>query len=134
MTLKESIRKQNGNRELWKGNDTPEAIAYMIDDEASELVEAIQESLLSGDVFSVVSEIGDLLYLLNRLCIDLGIDPDDAMKMKLLRNSLKYSDYVMSNGDFAKATELSKNMWQMLGGDEAFSHAYLELFGGTEDE
>jgi phosphoribosyl-ATP pyrophosphohydrolase len=128
------IETQNAHRQEWVGSDTPEHIAGQILDEAQELVESMDNFPVKQDAeFEVVSEIGDLLYLTFKLCVDLGIDPVQAVEMKLHRNSLKYSDHVMSNGHgYQEARKLAKDMWQQLGGDHNFYQAYTEIYGDDD--
>lgn len=122
------IQVQQSNRRVWSEHDDAESVARMIQGEAGELVVAITESILSGDVFSVASEIADILYLTHRLCVELGLSPAQLIEMKTLRNSMKYNDAILNNGyDYTEATVLAKNGWKAMGGDEAFSHAYLDV-------
>lgn len=133
--VKEYIRQQNEKRALWTGQDDPEHISKFITTEAIELQEAIQESLLTGDVFSVASEIGDVLYLLYKLCDQIGIDPNQAAEMKVWRNSHKYPDHLMSNGrDYESATKVAKESWKAMGGDYAWSHVYLDYLAHDDIE
>lgn len=121
------IAQQNENRRLWSENDTPENVAAYITEEAQELEEAIQEAMITGDVFSVASELGDLFYLVEKLGQMLGIDPEQAAHIKVIRNSLKYPDHIMSNGlSYPEAVRTSKEVWSSFGGDSAFSHVYLD--------
>lgn len=125
----QGIEVQQNNRRVWSEHDDAESVARMILDEAHELVEAITESFVTGDVFSVASELGDILYLAHRMCMELGFDPADLIDMKSLRNAGKYQDFVLNNGyDYDEAVKLSKQLWREMGGDTRFSHAYLELF------
>lgn len=122
------IRQQTGNRELWQQTDSPERIAGYLAAETAELQEAIQEAYITGDVYSVASEIGDLQYLLIRLGELLGIDPVQAAEVKLARNSYKYADHIASNGrNYEEAAQVIRQVWQALGGDQKFSHIYLDL-------
>lgn len=127
--VKGQIQKQQENRRLWNEGDDAESLSKMILEEGQELKKAITESELTGDVFPVASEIADVLYLTIRLCQELGFDPLDLLKMKTLRNSLKYADEICNNG-FTKpeATKLAKSGWEAMGGDHAFAHAYLEVY------
>lgn len=120
--LVEKIAQQNESREQWVNTDTPSTLAEHIVTEANELVEAIENyDCLPDGVYGVVSEIGDVLYLALKLCHDLGIDPTDAVELKLLRNSVKYPDYAQSNGwDYQTAATLSRALWTTLGGDKRF--------------
>lgn len=107
---------------------SPEEMAYAIVEEAQELVEEIQRSLLTGEAWNVAGEIGDLYILLAQLCHDLGINPADAFEMKALRNERKYGDWTMNNGYTTnEAKRLSKESWKYSGGDVAFSHLYLDV-------
>lgn len=113
---------------------TPEELASQIAEEAQELVDEIQTSLVTGEVFNVVGEIGDLYILLAQLCHDLGVDPVQAFEMKAMRNERKYGDWTMNNGytpDEAKS--LSKRAWEAQGGDEAFSHLYLDILAQDDE-
>lgn len=123
----EGVRTQQEHRRVWQESDDAERIANFILEETGELIEAIQVSFLTGDVFSVASEIADILYLTHRLCQELGFDAADLIEMKTLRNSMKYNDAVLNNGYSApEATVIAKQMWGIMGGDVSFSHAYLE--------
>jgi NTP pyrophosphatase (non-canonical NTP hydrolase) len=116
--LQAYITEQNNNRRLWTENDTPEKIATYITQEAQELEGAIKEAFVTGDVFSVASEIGDVFYLVLKLCEELGIDPIQAAGMKLTRNSMKYGDHIMSNGrNFEEASGVSREVWKVFGSD-----------------
>ena len=113
---------------------TPEELASQIKDEAQELVDEIQTSLVTGEAWNVVGEIGDLYILLAQLCHDLGIDPVNAFEMKALRNERKYGDWTMSNGYGAdEARKLSKDAWEYQGGDHAFSLLYLDMLAEIEN-
>lgn len=130
--LNEQMVEHNSHRKHF--DRSPEELASQIAQEAQELVEEIQESLVTGDVVNVVGEIGDLYILLAQLCSDLGINPVDAFEMKILRNQYKYPDYTMNNGySTEEAKRLSKESWKMMGGDIAFSHIYLDLLADVEE-
>lgn len=106
----------------------PEELATQIVEEAQELVEEIQQSMVTGEVWNVAGEIGDLYILLAQLCHDLGINPVHAFEMKALRNERKYGDWTMSNGYTPdESRKISKDSWAYQGGDIAFSHLYLDL-------
>lgn len=131
----EGIHLQQMNRKHWAEGDTADAVAQMIVDESLELVQAIQESFLTGDVFSVASEIADILYLTHRLCAELGFDAADLIDMKTKRNSMKYSDAVLNNGySPAEARRISKEAWLGMGGDPVFSHVYLNILADNADD
>ena len=114
--------------------DDAQSIAKMIEDEASELSQAVEESMVTGDVFSVASELGDVLYLALRMCRELGLDPADLIDMKVKRNSVKYSDAVMNNGySREEATRISKASWKAMGGDTHWSLVYLDHLADVEN-
>ena len=125
---------QTEQRQLWKENDTPESLVDMIAEETEELRVAIQESMLTGDVFNVASEIGDVLYLALKFCNAVGLVPEDVVKLKILRNDLKYPNDMNSHGDYETQRRKSKDLWTAMGGDSTFSHAYLEMFADMEEE
>lgn len=113
---------------------TPEEMAAAIVEEAKELVEEINTSMVTGDVWNVAGEIGDLYILLAQLCHDLGIDPSHAFEMKIMRNQYKYPDYNMNNGySKEEARRLSRETWSRYGGDVAFSHIYLDILASDGD-
>lgn len=116
------IAAQNERRQTWIETDTPHSVASHIVQESEELVEAIEHfDVLQDAEFEVVSEIGDILYLTLRLCSQLGIDPAEAVRMKIHRNSVKYPDHFQSNGwSYEQARDMSKSLWEALGGDHAF--------------
>lgn len=123
------IPKQQENRPAWNQATDAETCSIFIRDEAQELVDAVRVSMVTGEVYPVASELGDLLYLCFRMCTELGFDPADLIDMKSLRNSMKYPDYILNNGyNRVEAVKLSKAMWEEMGSDHAFSYAYLELF------
>ena len=133
--LLEGIRTQNQNRKEWVGADTAESIAQHILDEAEELVESITNFPVKRDAeFETVSEIGDILYLTLKLCVDLGIDPVQAIEMKLLRNSMKYPDHIQTQGlGYEESRKRSKQLWKEMGGDHDFFLAYTEVLGDEDD-
>lgn len=107
---------------------SPLELADQILEEAQELIIEINSALLTGNAFLVAGEIGDLYLLLAQLSYDIGIDPADAIQMKLLRNQYKYGDYVMNNGySQTEARKMSKQVWSEFGSDQKFSHTYLDI-------
>jgi NTP pyrophosphatase (non-canonical NTP hydrolase) len=112
---------------------TPDELAQQIQEEAAELVGEVTRSLLTGEVVNVVGEVGDLYILLAQFCDQLGINPVHAMQMKQARNAQKYDDYVTNNGYTRdEAIKLSKQMWKERGGDQSWSHVYLEYLAEEE--
>lgn len=133
INMRAEIIEQNNNRKRWVENDSPEKLAGMITHESQELEEALQESMITGDVFSVASEIGDVGYLLYKLCDAIGINLEEAIEMKIFRNSYKYADYVVGNErDYQSATQTAKEAWKALGGDKVWSHVYLDYLAHDE--
>lgn len=128
------VAEQTEQKKLWEAHDVPELIVDMIIEEAVELKDAVQESMLSGDVFNVASEVGDILYLALKFCHAVGLVPEDVVDMKIVRNDLKYPNYLNSHGSYEEQREKSREMWKALGGDKAFSHAYLDVLSKPEEE
>jgi NTP pyrophosphatase (non-canonical NTP hydrolase) len=124
--LMSAISHQNEGRTNWKEHDDPVVVAKFIREEAGELVEEIEQE---KPAIAVASEIGDVLYLTLRLCAQLGIDPRDALEMKIVRNSIKYPDSVNSSGDYQEGINHSKALYAQMGGDLAFYDAYNTLVG-----
>lgn len=125
------VAQQNENRKNWTEHDTPEIVAEFITEEAQELIDAINQD---KPAIEIASEIGDVLYLTLRLCAQLGIDPRDALEMKIVRNSLKYSDTLNSNGDYQNGANRSRELYDELGGDLTFYDAYSELVNNISEE
>jgi NTP pyrophosphatase (non-canonical NTP hydrolase) len=126
----QQIIDQNHNRKRWRENDSPETLIKQIVEEALELEKSAREFESTQNAeYHLVGEIGDVLYLTLKLCDELGIRPEDALELKLLRNSVKYPDHLQSNGwDYRKARETSQSLWQNLGGDNAFFLWHSLLF------
>ena len=121
------VTEQNNKRDLWEGNDDPVRLSEMLKEEAEELVDSLNDAMVTDNTFEVASEIGDVGYLLIRLCDSLGIDLLEAIEMKTVRNSQKYPDHLMSNGrNYQEATQTAKEVWRAKGGDAAWSHLYLD--------
>lgn len=147
------IDKQNKNRKIWRDYDTLEGVGTMIEAEYVELQEAVDKVYLGASAFELGSEIGDVVYVYQKynkmaktaslpiperykdmvsealeiasLC---GFEIDDVLKMKLVRNSMKYSDIIMNNGHTPNdAIRLSRRIWEIIGGDIEFSKAYEEF-------
>lgn len=114
------VESQHEARKVWK-DETPRLITSMIKQETEELVEAVD----IGTKTDVASEIGDILFLTFRLCQTVDINPEDALYMKIIRNSMKYPDAVMQ-GDIPreKAMEILKYAWKEWGGDKKFYEFY----------
>lgn len=130
--LNKQMVEHNAHRKHFER--TPDQLATQIVEEAQELVDEIQTSLVTGEVWNVAGEIGDLYILLAQLCNDLGINPVHAFEMKALRNERKYGDWTMSNGYTRdESFKQSKEAWKMQGGDEAFSHLYLDLLADDDE-
>lgn len=109
--MKELVIKQNEEIEIFR-NGSPDEVAKMIYEEAVELLEAVETAYLTDDLTSIVSEAGDVYYLLIRLSSMLGIDLEDALEVKIKRNHLKY----FGQTDKAEA----RRLWEEQGGDHKF--------------
>jgi hypothetical protein len=130
-TLEQAIQHIHGDhdrRQKWVENDDAESLAGHIKHEAEELVTAVQECFLTGDVWLVASEVGDLLILLFRFCEEFGLNAADLITMKNKRNAKKYDDHTLNNGyTSTEATKVAKDSWAYMGGDHMFSHVYLDV-------
>lgn len=130
-----------------------EGIFNSLLNEGVELAEAVGECEIGQSAFAVVSEVGDVYYLYIKykemariagqeippeavqvmeyaedVCNRTGINVDDAIKMKILRNGWKYQDYLMNNGyGYEEAVGISKELWKQMGGDAQFSQMYEEI-------
>lgn len=132
--LTRRVGEQTEKLDLWNQNGSPEHTVGLLKDEVAELAEQIEESMITGEATPIAMEIGDVLYLTLKLCHSLGINPADAVQIKILRNDLKYSTDLNSNGNYEDSRQKSKSLWAAMGGDVAFSHAYLDWMGQILDE
>lgn len=121
--LSDLIYKQNQARENFEDED-PAQLAEFIKVESQELIDAIDQD---HPAIAVASEIGDILFVTLKLCRQLGIDPRDALEMKMLRNALKYNDMSNSVGDYDEGRETGKAIYEGMGGDNAFYNAFIEI-------
>ena len=128
------VAAQTEQKALWKDKDDPEKVVEMLAEETEELRQAVQESMITGDVFNVASEIGDVLYLALKFCSLVGLSPEDVVQLKILRNDLKYPNDLNSHGNYESQRGVSKDLWTAMGGDVAFSHAYLDVFSNMDEE
>lgn len=145
--IKEQVIYQNDRRPVWNEHDTPENLAAYIKDENIELLAAIE---LDEPAFAVASELGDVEYLCIKyehaegelpdelryirywawkLAEYLGLNMADCVHMKIVRNDLKYPSSIVNNYPYEQGRAMSKKLWSEAGGDAAFSHWFLEVFG-----
>lgn len=125
-SLGKQVVEMNANRKHF--SRTAEELARAVQVEIGELVGEINEAFVTDNAWAVIGEIGDVYILMAQLCEELGVNPADAMHMKMTRNERKYPDYTMNNGHTPQeAATLAKESWKYLGGDPVFSHAYLDL-------
>ena len=109
--LSEIIQEQNGEIPLFK-RDTPESVAQMLLEEAQELVDELNEAYVTGCVWKLAGEMGDVLYLLIRLSGMTGIDLCEATELKYKRNIDKYGGQTDQ--------QQARDEWKAKGGDEKF--------------
>ena len=122
LPIETAVINQNKDIEIFS-HDTPTSLVGMVVDEAQELKEAIDMAFVNDDLTEVASEIGDVFYLMIRLCDELGINWQEATQMKVMRNEAKYKGQ--------PDAQTAKAKWN--GGDVAFFNAYLnELAELTE--
>lgn len=145
----EMVLLQHEHRRNWQENDNVVVVDEMLFHELQELDEAVTKAYIGDGAFEVASEIGDLGYLYVRrsqfekpiteeisialeyahyVCTTTGIDMNEAIMMKCIRNDQKYLHTFNNNGyDYDKAIQLSKEHWKRMGGDSAFSEAYMMI-------
>ena len=109
--LSQRVAKQNKEVYLFS-QDTPEGIAGMIIEEAEELRKELLQIFVTGQAWKLAGEIGDILYLLIRMGQLSGIDPLDALELKIDRNYEKYA------GEIDKGE--ARRKWETKGGDDRF--------------
>jgi len=74
----------------WRNHDTPQALAKSIIIEAAELLENYQWEDTSPNLTNVEEELADVLIYSLAMCSDLGIDPEEIIRKKLVKNEEKY--------------------------------------------
>ncbi|MBU0997614.1 MAG: nucleotide pyrophosphohydrolase [Firmicutes bacterium] len=74
----------------WKEHDTPSALAKSIIIEAAELLENYQWSDEQANMENVKEELADVLLYSLAMCADLGLDPEQIIEEKMLKNNIKY--------------------------------------------
>jgi NTP pyrophosphatase (non-canonical NTP hydrolase) len=145
-----AVLYQTDTRPNWKAYDTPQIIQAMIVAEGEELNKAIQEAMIGQSAFDLAAEIGDVFYLYTKYvsltdkplgvkatrCVltafktaeIVGIDLDEAVQLKVCRNSLKYPNCFSTEAyDYREGIRMSRELWLGMGSDYTFSHAYLEV-------
>jgi len=155
--LQREVLFQNESRHSWRQHDTPENLEEFILQETEELREAVDLAMIGAGAFEVASELGDVFYLFIKRVFssnepvppailaavqyaeeiaDLaGIDPNDAVLMKIIRNDMKYLHSFANNGyTYERSRNLSKRQWTAMGGDENFSEMYMEMADDLTDD
>lgn len=145
--LRHHIVVQNDNRFAWKTYDNPQNIEEYTLEELKELQQAGEFFfLIENPDFEIASEVGDVVYLCLKyqeyygdmtdsmvgawnyahdIAERVGLDVEQCVVMKILRNSVKYPDYLASNGiTYNEARYKSKDLWSTLGGDKTFYRWY----------
>jgi len=148
--LQHEIMLQNDSRFAWKQHDDPGNLDAFILQETEELREAVDLALIGAGAFELASELGDVFYLFIKrifssetqpdprvieamlyaieIADTAGIDINQAVAMKIMRNDMKYLHGFTNNGyTYEKSRDLSKRQWTLMGGDTAFSEMYMEL-------
>lgn len=88
VALVEDFRKKRG----WDKIDNPANLSKSIVIEAAELLEHFQWSDQDFDVQKVKDELADVLMYAIALCIDLGVEPMDIIKDKLVDVAKRYPE------------------------------------------
>ncbi|MDD3477643.1 MAG: nucleotide pyrophosphohydrolase [Candidatus Izemoplasmatales bacterium] len=74
----------------WKEHDTPDALAKSIIIEAAELLENYQWPDNVPNMENIKEELADVLIYALAMCADLGLDPEQIIDEKLVKNLVKY--------------------------------------------
>ncbi|MFA7075436.1 MAG: nucleotide pyrophosphohydrolase [Candidatus Izemoplasmatales bacterium] len=74
----------------WRKHDTPQALAKSIIIEAAELLENYQWEDFPPNEVNVEEELADVLIYSLAMCSDLGLDPEEIIRKKLIKNEIKY--------------------------------------------
>jgi NTP pyrophosphatase (non-canonical NTP hydrolase) len=122
LPIENAIIKQNQEIEIFS-KDTPSKLIEMVLEETQELKEAIDLAFVNDDTTSVASEIGDVFYLMIRLCDELGINWREATQMKVMRNEVKYKGQI--------DCQTAKENWN--GGDALFFQTYLNTLANLTE-
>lgn len=149
-SIKQAVLDQNRFRTSWVEKDTPEHIESLYWGEYDEYKNAKELCLIGADPEKYASEVGDLGYLYIKLfnatdgkvsldvqnsildvyaeCVEIGIDMIEAVFYKVCRNDIKYPLMFSRNGyGYDGSTDLSKNQYKLMGGDDMFQYAYMML-------
>lgn len=145
------VAKQNESRALWVHHDVFDNLLILIENEKLELIEEVELSMIGGSATALASEIGDVMFLYSKLlsicdeseipeetkeavrfCCDIadqaGIDINQAVMMKVVRNDIKYLHSFANNGyDYMTCIQFSKLQYKLMGGDYNFSRMYEEI-------
>ncbi|MGE4571291.1 MAG: nucleotide pyrophosphohydrolase [Candidatus Izemoplasmatales bacterium] len=74
----------------WRHHDTPQALAKSIIIEAAELLENYQWEDEGPNIENVKEELADVLIYSIAMASDLGFDPEEIIREKLIKNAVKY--------------------------------------------
>ena len=110
--------------------ECPDQIPHVIRQDAVSLERAI----LSSQTPLINSAFYQLWESNRAFCKATGIDFDKAVELKMVRNSVKYPDGVLSNGHGSQAVPLAKELYSRIGGDAVFFEAYSVLEGKENAE
>jgi len=124
--LTSAVVEQDQSIPYFKETNTPERIADMLVEEATELVSELKTAFITDDLTQVAGELGDVIYLALKMADTLGLNADEVVQMKILRNKFKYANAI--NGEEAK------RRWVEQGGDEIWYQLYLESIAIIDNE
>lgn len=119
------IADKQAKKPVMEENNTPEATARMIVAEAQELVAAVDEAMVTDEVWTIASELADVLYLTLYLCEKCGLDAFEVLEMKIDRNEKKYPADRLQAGEYSEIIKQLKSEWKEKGGDQKWSHDIL---------
>lgn len=123
--LQHIIAEKQKTKPVMEDHNDPEATVQMIVEESEELRAAMLEVMVTNEVWTIASEIADVLYLSLYLCEICGLDATELVKLKMERNDQKYPAEALQEGDYTTITAKLKEDWAAKGGDKAWSESLL---------
>ncbi len=146
--MKETVLQQNRLRTGWV--KTPEELASYFEEEYQEMLDATAEVLIGADPLTLIQELADVYILYVQLeemqieteeqidktlsvlflCDEMGIDIDEAVALKTLRNTIKYPVDLLRQEDKTKEEMIKecKSLYSAMGGDRAFYEYVTNMY------
>jgi hypothetical protein len=149
--IKENIERivlfQNEHHGRINDHDTPKIVEQLFLEEYKELLEAIELCKLGAPPLLVMNEIGDVGYLYIKVCSfgenimiegimamvfefckKFEIDINACIRMKVLRNDVKYPLTLTNEAkNYDACIKKSKEQYELLGGDRLFYFMFMMI-------